>query len=63
MTTIHIRGMKCQHCAATAQKALEALGATEVQIDVTKGEAHFEGPIDGKAVRQALAAQGFEVVD
>ena len=63
MTIIHIRGMKCQHCAAATQKALEALGATGVHIDVAKGEARFEGAIDGEAVRQAIAAKGFEVVD
>lgn len=63
MTTIRIRGMKCQHCAAVTQKALEALGAIEVQIDVAKGEARFAGSVDGEAVRQAIAAQGFEVVD
>ena len=63
MTIVHIRGMKCQHCAAATQKALEALGATGVQIDVAKGEARFEGAIAGEAVRQAIAAKGFEVVD
>jgi copper chaperone len=62
-TTVHIRGMKCQHCAAATQKALEALGATGVQIDVVKGEARFEGSVDEDAVRQAIAAKGFEVVD
>ncbi len=63
MTTLQIRGMKCQHCAAATQKALETLGATAVQIDVAKGEARFEGSIDRDALRQAIAAQGFEVVD
>jgi len=63
MTIVHIRGMKCQHCAAATQKALEALGALDVQIDVAKGEARFEGSIDEEAVRQAIAAKGFEVVD
>ncbi len=62
-TTVHINGMKCQHCAAATQKALEALGATDVQIDVVKGEARYKGSIDGEAVRQAIAAKGFMVVD
>ena len=63
MTTIHIRGMKCQHCAGATQKALEALGATGVQVDVAKGEARFEGTLDPNEVRRAITAQGFEVVD
>lgn len=63
MTTLHIRGMKCQHCAAATQKALEALGATDVQIDLAKGEARFEGQIDREAARQAITAKGFEMTD
>jgi len=63
MTTIHIRGMQCQHCAGAVQQALEALGATEVQVEVAKGEARFEGTLDPHEVRRAIAAQGFEVVD
>jgi copper chaperone CopZ len=55
--------MKCQHCAATAKKTLEDLGATGVVIDLDKGEARFEGALDGAAVRQAIAAKGFAVAE
>jgi len=55
--------MRCQHCAATAKKALENLGATGVVIDLTRGEARFEGALDGEAVRQAIAAKGFTVAE
>ena len=61
MTTVKIQGMSCQHCAATAQKVLEELGATMVQVDVTRGEARFEGSVDPEALRRAMAAQGYEV--
>ncbi|MCL2458237.1 MAG: heavy-metal-associated domain-containing protein [Desulfobulbus sp.] len=63
MMIIHIQGMRCQHCAATAKKALENLGATGVVIDLTRGEARFEGALDGEAVRQAIAAKGFTVAE
>jgi copper chaperone len=63
MSTLQIQGMTCQHCAATVQKVLEELGATMVRIDVAKGEARFEGMMDEDALRQAIAAKGFEVVD
>ncbi|MDR2549649.1 MAG: heavy-metal-associated domain-containing protein [Desulfobulbus sp.] len=63
MTTVRIQGMKCQHCAATAKKTLEDLGATGVVIDLDKGEARFEGALDGAAVRQAIAAKGFAVAE
>lgn len=63
MTTIRISGMKCQHCAGVTRKTLEDLGATQVQVDLSKGEVSFEGRVDLEAVRQAIAAQGFQVVD
>jgi hypothetical protein len=34
-----------------------------VTIDLDKGEARFAGLPDGEAVRRAIAAQGFAVVD
>jgi copper chaperone len=63
MTVLRIQGMKCQHCVATAKKVLEDLGATGVEIDLSKGEARFEGSLDGEAVRRAIAAKGFAVVE
>lgn len=59
MTILRIHGMRCQHCAATAKKALEELGASEVAIDLDRGEARFEGKLDSEAVRRAIAAKGF----
>lgn len=63
MQTIKIQGMKCQHCVGAAKKALEELGATAVAIDLAKGEARFDGALDSDAVRRAIAAQGFAVVE
>ena len=63
MTVVRITGMKCQHCAATAKKTLEELGAAGVEIDLAKGEARFEGSIDGEMLRKIMAAKGFAVAD
>ena len=63
MTTIQISGMKCQHCAGVTRKTLEDLGLTQVQVDLGKGEVSFEGRVDMATLRQAIAAQGFTVVD
>lgn len=63
MTTLRIQGMKCQRCVAAAKKTLEDLGATGVVVDLAKGEARYEGALDGEAVRQAIAAKGFSVVE
>ncbi|MDX9835734.1 MAG: heavy-metal-associated domain-containing protein [Desulfobulbus sp.] len=63
MTTIHIQGMSCGHCAASVQKALEELGLTEVRVDAAKGEAVFAGSADQEALRRAIAAKGYQLVD
>lgn len=63
MTTIRISGMKCQHCAGVTRKTLEDLGGTQVQVDLVKGEVSFEGKVDIETLRQAIAAQGFKVVE
>ena len=63
MTTIHIQGMSCAHCAATVHKALEELGLTGVQVDAAKGEAVFAGTVDREELRRAIAAKGYQLVD
>ena len=63
MTTIHIQGMSCAHCAAAVHKALEALGLTGVQVDATRGEAVFAGTVDREELRRAIAAKGYKLVD
>lgn len=63
MTTIRIDGMKCQHCAKATQKALEELGATGVSIDLTKGEARYEGILEKEELRRTIAEKGFTLVD
>lgn len=63
MTTIRISGMKCQHCAGVTRKTLEDLGATQVEVDLVKGEVSFEGRVDRAILEQAIAAQGFKVVE
>lgn len=64
MTSVKIKGMSCQHCVASTTKALEALpGISDVQVDLDKGEARFQGDIDHQAIKDAIAKIGFEVVE
>ena len=64
MTIIKIKGMSCQHCVASTRKALEAIpGIDQVNVDLEKGEASIAGEVDLQAVREAIAAIGFEVID
>lgn len=64
MTTIKVDGMKCQHCSGNTQKALEALdGVSNVRVDLDKGEVSFEGEVPMAAIKAAIAAKGFTVVE
>lgn len=63
MATVKIKGMSCQHCVASTTTALEALpGISEVEVDLEKGEARYQGEVDQEAVKKAVEKIGFEVV-
>ena len=64
MTTVKIKGMSCQHCAASTTRALEAVaGVSSVQVDLDKGEASYEGDVDAQTIRDAIEKIDFEVVE
>lgn len=63
MATVKIKGMSCQHCVASTTKALEALpGVSDVEVDLDKGEARYQGDVDQETVKAAIEKIGFEVV-
>jgi len=63
MATVKIKGMSCQHCVAAVTKALTAIpGISNVQVDLQKGEARFEGNIKLEVIKTEIAKIGFEVV-
>lgn len=63
ITTIKIKGMSCQHCVGSTKKALEAIpGISNVQINLKKGEATFDGKVDSQTVNEAITKIGFEVI-
>lgn len=63
MTIIKIKGMSCQHCADSTRKALEAInGISNVQIELAKNEATFDGKVDIQTVKEAIAKIGFELI-
>ncbi len=64
MTTIKVQGMKCQHCVATAQKAMEEIeGIRKVAIDLDTGEIAYEGNAPIEVIRAAIEGKGYQVVD
>jgi len=63
MTTIKIKGMSCQHCVDSTRESLEAInGISNVQINLAKGEATFNGEVDIQLVKEAITRIGFEVI-
>lgn len=64
MTRVKIKGMSCEHCVKATTKALAALpGIGEIQVDLAKGEATYEGTVDRQVVAKAIHAIGFEVIE
>ena len=62
MATVKIKGMSCQHCVASVTEALKAIpGISEVQVDLQKGEARYEGEVDAVVVQETISKTGFEV--
>ena len=63
MATVQIKGMTCQHCAASTKEALEKIpGVKDVNVDLDKGEATYSGDVDQQKIKEAITKIGFEVV-
>lgn len=64
MTTVRIKGMRCNHCVGSVRAALEKIeGISNVRVDLDRGEARFEGAVAWDKVKKAIAGIGFEVVE
>ena len=62
MTTVPIKGMSCQHCVASVKKALEEIpGISNVEVNLDKAEASYDGDENTNAVKEAITKIGFEV--
>ena len=60
--TIHIKGMKCNHCKANAEKAIRSVAGVEnVEIDLAAATATIQGHFCLTEVTEALEAIGFQV--
>ena len=63
MATVKINGMKCGHCSGAVTKALESIGGiTDVKVDLEKGEAHFDGNISKKTLKEVIEKIEFEFI-
>ncbi len=62
MATVKIKGMTCQHCVASTKEALEKIpGIKEVNVNLDKGEASYNGDVDPQQIKEAIEKIGFEV--
>lgn len=64
MNKIRIKGMSCGHCVASTTKALEGIaGISNVQVNLDRGEATYDGEVDRQVIEKAISKIGFEVVE
>jgi copper chaperone len=64
MPTVSIKGMSCQHCVASTKKALEEIsGISNVEVNLEKNEARYDGDVDINIVKDAIKRIGFEVIE
>lgn len=63
MAKVIIKGMSCQHCVASVKEALEKIpGIENVEVNLDKGEADYQGQAPAETVTAAITKIGFEVV-
>jgi copper chaperone len=59
---LDVEGMTCSHCERAVMRAIAALGGT-ARVDVARGSVEVAGIADAAAVRRAIEAEGYTVVD
>ena len=60
MKTYHIKGMNCNHCRQSAERAiLNVNGVSSVKVSLEKGEAYVEGTASAEDIRKAVEQIGF----
>ena len=62
MLQFKVSGMKCGHCvSAVTRAATEVAGAKDVKVDLNHGLVTVDGNPDPMAIRDAIAAKGYQV--
>lgn len=60
--TFIIKGMMCNHCRSTVEKALSVLpGVQHVEVDLPTGRATVTGHVDRTAIEKAITMAGFDL--
>jgi copper chaperone len=62
MLRLKVSGMTCEHCVRAITQAVRALpGVTDVLVNLVQGDVTVAGTPDARAVREAIAEEGYEV--
>jgi copper chaperone CopZ len=62
MLRLKVSGMTCEHCVAAVGKAVRSVpGAADVAVDLARGEVTVTGSPDERAIRDAIAQEGYAV--
>ncbi len=60
MATVSIKGMSCPHCVASTKTALEAIdGISNVEVNLEKNEASYDGDVETEEIKTAITSIGF----
>ena len=63
-TVIIVHGMMCKHCKATVERVCKAIpGVQDAVVDLAAKNVTVTGDFDVSAVKQAIIAEDFEVID
>ena len=63
-TVITVHGMMCKHCKATVERVCKAVpGVQDAVVDLVAKNVTVVGEFDVAAVKQAIVAEDFEVID
>lgn len=62
MQTITVNGMHCQNCSKSVKEALTKQGAVNVQVDLEKKCASWEGNLTREQAKDIIDGQGFDAV-
>ena len=62
--TVKIRGMHCENCRKSAEKALNSIDGIKATVDLEKGEAKIIAEaVDENIIKDAIEELGFTVED
>ncbi len=62
MVRLKVSGMTCEHCVRAITQAVKALsGVEDVSIDLARGNVTVTGTPSERAVRDAIAEEGYAV--